>query len=239
MELTTARPRLLAISHGTGSVAGRTAVGALVAAVRARHGDVRGGFVDVLQPDVATVLARLELDRRGVIVPLLLSAGYHVHVDLRRAVRDRKDAVRIARALGPDAALVEVLRARLEQAGLEGGDRVVLAAAGSSDARAVDDCRVVGEALAARLGREVTVGFLSAAEPRLPAAVGAARDGGGRVVVASYLLAPGYFQDRAAQAGAEVVTDPLLVAHETPAPGLVDLVLRRYAEAAARFDEAA
>ena len=49
------------------------------------------------------------------------------------------------------------------------------------------------------------VGFLSAAEPRLPDAVAAARSDaaadGGRVVVANYLLAPGFFDDLARSGG--------------------------------------
>ena len=49
---------------------------------------------------------------------------------------------------------------------------------------------------------------------------------GGRVVVASYLLAPGYFHDRVLEAGADVVTDPL-----APDDRLVQIVLDRYDEA--------
>ncbi len=87
-------------------------------------------------------------------------------------------------------------------------DRIVLAVAGSSDRRAVEDCRDMAARLAAASARDVSVGFLSAAEPRLPDAVAAARSdaaaGGGRVVVANYLLAPGFFDDLARSAGADV-----------------------------------
>jgi hypothetical protein len=45
----------------------------------------------------------------------------------------------------------------------------------------------------------------------VPDAVAAARRGGAdRVVVASYLLAPGHFHDKLAGAGADLVTAPLL-----------------------------
>jgi sirohydrochlorin ferrochelatase len=57
-------------------------------------------------------------------------------------------------------------------------------------------------------------------------AVAAARaglTGSGRVVAASYLLAPGFFHDRVARAGADVVTAPL-----APDDRLVDVVLDRY-----------
>lgn len=227
-------PALVAASHGTSSAEGRAAVAALVDAVRAAAGvdaEVLDAFVDVQQPDVASVLDGLE-DRPAVIVPLLLSAGYHVHVDLADDARDRAAAV--TGALGPDDRLVDVLVARLAEAGLRRDDRVVLAAAGSSDARAVVDCRDMGRRLAARLGRPVGVGFLSAARPTVADAVLRTRATHpvSRVVVATYLLAPGYFHDLAAAAGGDVTTAPLLRADAAPPDGLVDLVLDRYAEAA-------
>jgi sirohydrochlorin ferrochelatase len=104
----------------------------------------------------------------------------------------------------------------------------VLAAAGSSDERAVVDCRRAGELLAERLGVPVSVGFLSAAEPALPEAVAAARTAaaGAPVYVSPYLLAPGYFLDLVDAAGADVVAAPLLTPESTP-PELVEIVAER------------
>lgn len=228
------RPALVAASHGTSSPEGRAAVAALVDAVREASGgatEVLDAFVDVQQPDVPSVLDGLD-ERQAVIVPLLLSAGYHVHVDLADEARGR--AATVTGALGPDDRLVDVLVARLVEAGLRWDDRVVLATAGSSDGRAVDDCRDMGRRLAERLGRRVAVGFLSAARPSVAEAVANTRATHpvSRVVVASYLLAPGYFHDLAAAAGGDVTTAPLLRADAAPPAGLVDLVLDRYAEAA-------
>ena len=50
----------------------------------------------------------------------------------------------------------------------------------------------------------------------------------GRVVVANYLLAPGFFDDLARDAGADVTARPLLVPDEPAPRELVDLVLERY-----------
>ena len=69
-------------------------------------------------------------------------------------------------------------RRRLPRSAPIGDDAVVLAVAGSSDDRANEDCRATGAMLADLLGREVRSGFLAAAEPRLGAAVAAARAGG-------------------------------------------------------------
>ncbi|GAA6526328.1 CbiX/SirB N-terminal domain-containing protein [Intrasporangium sp. DVR] len=221
-------PALIACSHGTGSPEGRAAVAGLVSAVAARRPDldVRAAFVDVQEPDVNQVLDSLG-GAPGRVVPLLLSAGYHVHVDLSEAVATHP-AASLAGALGPDPRLAQLLADRLDEAGLRDDDHVVLAAAGSSDGRAVDDCRDLADALGRLIGRPSPAAYLSAAEPRLDAAVARAREAGGRVVVATYLLAPGFFADLVSRSGADVVTAPLLLPTEPPSRTLVDIVLDRY-----------
>lgn len=230
-------PALVAASHGTSSAEGQQAVAALVAAVRHAAPDlvVADAFVDVQQPDVASVLESTAVEDDAVIVPLLLSAGYHVHVDLARDVAGASGAVTLGGALGPDDRLVDVLGERLHEAGLRDDDRVVLAAAGSSDARAVADCRDVARRLARHLGRPVAVGFLSASRPSLADAIARTRATHpvSRVVAASYLLAPGSFHDLAVAAGATITTAPLLRPDAPPPAQLVELVLDRYAAAGA------
>ncbi len=222
-------PVLVASSHGTASPDGQAAVDALVRAVASRRPDldVRAAFVDVQQPDPASVLRSLPPGRAARLVPLLLSAGYHVFVDLTEAAADAPNTS-VAPALGPDDRLAHLLLAQLEACGLRDDDVVVLGAAGSSELSAVEDCRQAAVALGGILGRHVTVGFLSAARPRLADAVAAQRIPGRRVVVATYLLAPGYFADQAAASGADVVTAPLLTPDRPPAPELVDIVIERY-----------
>jgi sirohydrochlorin ferrochelatase len=245
---TVAAPVLLATSHGTSDPAGQRAVVALVDAVAAAAGHltVMGGYVDVQTPDVPTCLSGIadgsaasgaDPVRPVVIVPLLLSAGYHVRVDLAEAAAAASQPVRVTGALGPDLRLARVLADRLHAIGLRRDDRVVLAAAGSTDANAVADCHTVGDQLATVLGRPVTVGFISAAQPRLADAVHAARVGApGRVVVATYLLAPGYFAGLAAGCGADAVSAPLLVDGVAPPRELVDVVIDLYTSAA-RLEE--
>jgi len=231
------RPALLAISHGTSSPAGQAAVAALVDAVARRLPDtiVRLGHVDVQQPDVAASLDAIPAGTPVVIVPLLLSAGYHVRVDLIHQSAGRDD-VTIAPALGPDERLVDALATRLATVDPRPGDALVLAVAGSSDDRANEDCRITARMLGERLGREVAVGFLAAADPRLDVAVSAAGTAGDRVVVADYLLAPGYFHDLAVTlSGSATVAPPLLGSDEPPA-SLVDLVVDRYNGAARLSD---
>jgi sirohydrochlorin ferrochelatase len=100
----------------------------------------------------------------------------------------------------------------------------VLAAAGSSDAAALDDVRRLAGDWRTAGWRDVRAAFASAAGPTVEEAVDALRrEGAGRVAVASYLLFPGRIADRLLAAGADVTSAPL-----TDAPEVVELVLRRY-----------
>jgi len=229
---------VVAASHGTSSPDGQAAVRRLVERVAASlDAPVLGCHVDVEQPDVPTALSSAAaLADDALIVPLLLSAGYHVYVDLADSATEAPLPASVTGALGPDSRLVDVLAQRLAEAGLRDSDAVVLAAAGSSDARAVADCRTTGVLLAERLGRPVTVGFISAATPPLPEAIRQTREAhpGARVVVATYLLAPGYFATLAEQAGGDVTTAPLLTPWSTP-DAMVEVVRDRVDAAAAEL----
>jgi sirohydrochlorin ferrochelatase len=224
---------LVATSHGTDSPAARSAITALVDAVREAcpHLDVREAFVDVQEPPVARVLDRL--DGLAVVVPLLLAPGFHVHVDIQEAV-DRPTAV-AARTLGPDARLTALLLDRLRQAGARPHDVVVLGAAGSTDVRALRSVDAAARLLGAARGTPVPVGHVGGSGPAVEDVVRHVRGSGRRVVVASYLVAPGFFHDRLDRCGADVVTRPLLDGRDVD-PGLVSLVLDRFAEATALLD---
>jgi sirohydrochlorin ferrochelatase len=220
---------LVACAHGTRSAAGRRLIAELaLSARRLRPGlETWAAFVDVQPPTVADVVAELAAGGRAtVVVPLLLSGGYHVHVDIAQAVERHRGAV-AARPLGPDPRLVGVLVDRLTEAGADPADpgtAVVLAAAGSSDLRAVSDVEATANLLQRHWTGPVTIGYGSAARPTVPAAVAAARAAGAiRVVVAAYLLAPGHFHDRLAAAGADAVSAPLL-----PDDRVAALLLDRY-----------
>lgn len=226
-----ARPALLAVSHGTSDVDGARSIAALVARVAERlpDVDVREGFVDVQQPDAASALAAI--DGPVVVVPLLLSQGFHVHHDLHGVVAQRPDAV-VTAPLGPDRLLAEVLATRLD--GIAHPDSpVVLAVAGSRDERSVPDAEGIAALLRERTGRRVDLAYLAARHPDLPTALAAAPD----AVVATYLLGRGFFFDLAVRhAGGHPVTTPLLddlLADEGIPDPLVELVIARYEQAVA------
>lgn len=224
---------LVAVSHGTSDPAGQATIARLVDAVRHRlpRVDVRQAFVDVESPSIGDVLA--ETSGPATIVPLLMGAGFHVHVDIARAIDEHRRAGLVAEAagtLGPDAAVTGILVDRLHDVGLADGDAVVLGVAGSSDIRARLAADRAATMLAARLGRRVRVGHLGGAGRPAAAVINEARRAlrpAGRVLVASYLLAPGHFTSRLAACGADAVTAPL-AGGVTVDDRLTELVVRRY-----------
>ena len=225
---------LVAVSHGTADPRGRGAIGRLVDAVRDRLPgvDVRQAFVDVETPDLPAVLA----DIRGpaTVVPLLLGAGFHVHVDIAAAVDARVAAggsTVTSPTLGPDPAITGVLLDRLRDVQLTPDDAVVLAVAGSSDVRARLSADRAAAMLATSLRRRVRVGHLGGLGRPLEEVVAEARrETEGRVIAASYLLAPGFFATRLDASSADLVTSPLSSGVRLD-DRLVDVVVRRYRQA--------
>ncbi|WP_411730859.1 sirohydrochlorin chelatase [Paeniglutamicibacter sp.] len=226
-------PDLVAVSHGTDDPAGRAAIRALVDVVDLALSDisVHAAFVDVQDPRVDPFLNSRAIDpgQAAALVPLLLSAGTHASGDLSRAAGGLP-GTKVAAPLGPDASLAAVLHRRLVEAGWIPGEAVVLACAGSTDPRGLADCRTMAQLLAGRLQVPVTPAFISAAEPRLPDVLAAAGvlNPGRRSVVASYLLAPGYFANLAASCSPDVLSAPLLDPNQAPPRELVDIVIERY-----------
>ncbi len=225
----TANPTLICCAHGTRGAAGRGAIGALIAAVRTELPQlrVRAAFVDVQGPSIAAVVQQVTATGPAIVVPLLLSSGYHLGVDIARAVRGAPAVA--APALGPDPRLTQLLWDRLQATALTPEDVLLLAAAGSSTPQSALDVANIAEQLAARHPGPLLVGYGASREPRVPQAVQSARDRypGRRVVIASYLLAPGFFHDRLGQAGADALTGPLLSSTAVDSK-VVQIVADRY-----------
>ncbi|WP_298330751.1 CbiX/SirB N-terminal domain-containing protein [Haloactinopolyspora sp.] len=214
---------LVAVAHGTRAPEGPVVLDELLDGVRSRLPGVpvHLAYVDVIEPTLEQVLASVH--GRAVVVPMFLASGYHVRVDVPNAVEATGGSASVTAALGPDDALVAVVADRLRAAGAV-PDAVVLAAAGSSDAGALAEVESVARRLETVLDREVAVGYVTTASPSVGEAVESLRASGARTVgIASYLLAPGLFQQRLAEAGADVVAAPI-GAHEA----VMDLVVERF-----------
>lgn len=216
---------LIACSHGTVHSEGRAAVSGLVQALRreAHHREVVSAYVDVQEPSIDDVV-RATSGRR-IILPLFLSSGFHVNFDIVRA-SGLDSMVSAAPALGPDWVLAEIGVRRLFEAGAGPEDTIVLASAGSSDQGALYDVSKAARLLSAVWGGRVHVGSIGGGDTPIGEAVDIARAYGHRVVVSTYLLAPGTFNDRLQECGADILTAPILDGG-SPDPRLVNLVLAR------------
>ncbi|AYG02135.1 sirohydrochlorin chelatase [Gryllotalpicola protaetiae] len=234
-------PALLAVVEGASEVTDDGTVDLLLTAVRRAAPELRvvPAVIDVHQPELRNVLeSEFDDDEPVVAVPLMLAPGVHLHGDLERALSaDPGRPATLAPSLGADEAIVELLAYRLLHSGLGPDDVIVMAAAGSSDHHVVRESVDVGRRLAHLLERYVTVGFLSAAVPRLTGAVDTMRrlHPGSRVAISSYLLSPGRFADAVAEVEGDVIAGPLLMPGRRPPQALVDLVLARYRDGAAQL----
>jgi sirohydrochlorin ferrochelatase len=244
-------PPLVAVAHGSADPRAAGSVGDLLRLVRSRAAarglaappglDVRMAFLGHAPPSPGQVLGAVE-SGPVVVLPLLLTAAYHSKTDLPALLAEARRAnprlrISYGGTLGPHPLLLRALSRRLgETVGETDGDldpgrtSVVLAAAGSSDPAAnATITRLAARWQAAEGWRAVVPAYASAMSPS-PAEAVRALAPGGPVVVATYLLAPGFFADRirreALDAGAAAVSGALGATTE-----VADVVLDRYAAA--------
>jgi sirohydrochlorin ferrochelatase len=218
----------LLVAHGTRKADGVATIADLAERVGGLLGQrVRTAFVDVLGPTPADVLSELP-DGPAVVVPAFLAGGHHVRVDIPAFVAaSGHPDVTVTAALGPSPNVVRVLTDRLVQSGWGHHDSVILAAAGTNDPRARVDLRATAALLSAAIGGRAELAYAATGEPSVSDAVAAMRGHGARrIVVASYLLADGLFQDRLRHSGADVVTAPL-----GTHPGVARLIASRFRRA--------
>lgn len=224
------QPLLVLCAHGTRNEVGQQVILDVAQAVRESLGvEVRETYVDVQDPKIDDVIASVPTSEgvSAIVVPYLLAGGYHVHVDIAEAVKDRPDVL-AAPALGPDPRLIDILIDRIHEAGVAETATVVVAPAGSSDRRSQLDTERAADLLRSRWGGPVRVGYAAGIKPSVAEAVQAAREFGENeqdsdVAVVSYLLSPGYFQDILSNAGADHVTAPL-----APDARIVEIIAERY-----------
>lgn len=214
---------MIACAHGTNNAEGRERINEVRAEIAALRPGVKvlEAYVDVQEPALPDVVAGLAAGVRAVVVPLLLTVGFHVQVDIAEAVASRPDTVAAA-PLGPDPRLAKLLDERLGE--LPPGWGIVLAAAGSSRPEAAEQIEVLAADLAVRRPERIVPAYGASARPSVPEAVAQLRsEGVAGVAIASYLLSPGYFHDQLAKTGADVVAKPLL-----PSALLAELALEHF-----------
>ncbi|MFG3698115.1 uroporphyrinogen-III C-methyltransferase [Micromonospora sp. NPDC047620] len=243
---------LVIVGHGTRSAAGVDQFVAFVERVRRRAagavGDVEGGFIELSRPPLTDAVGAL-VDRGHrslVALPLVLTAAGHGKGDIPAALaRERQRHPGLSyvygRPLGPHPLLHTAIEQRIDAA-LAGADRagtwVALIGRGSTDPDANAEVAKVARLLWEGRGYAgVEPGFISLAEPSVPAVLDRLRRlGARRIVVAPYFLFAGVLPDRiVAQSADFAAAHPDLDVRVADLIGdcdaLADLVLERHAEA--------
>lgn len=227
-------PALVVVAHGSRDPRALSTVRALLDRVRALRPalPVHLGHIELNAPLLPDTLAALG-EREAVLVPLLLSRGYHVKQDIPEMAAASPARTGVAAPLGPHSLLVDALHDRLTEAGwptrAPRDGAVVLASAGSRDPESRTDTGRTAALLAERLGVPVLPAYASAAAPTVPEAVRAlTAQGYRRVAVASYFTAPGRFATECAAAAPWIASAPL-----GTHPAMARLLLHRYDQASA------
>ena len=248
---------LVAVAHGSTDPRAAAAIGELMPLVAARAAerglsvpDPRVAYLGHAAPSLPQVMSAFGPGERVTVLPLLLTAAYHSKTDIPRVLARTGVRVRYGKPLGPHPLLLRALERRLPGTAFEipAETGVVLAAAGSSDPEANATIARLAARWQVRTGwfavrpayaSAATGGQGGTAGPDPATAVTRLREAGARrVVVASYLLAPGLFADRirdASLAAGAAAVSPVLGA----APEVADVVLDRYMEVRSRARAAA
>ncbi|MFT4187122.1 MAG: hypothetical protein QM621_00915 [Aeromicrobium sp.] len=216
---------LIMAAAGTSCLEGRANVLRLVNAVRREaHGlDVADGYVDRQSPRLSEVVRSTVGPR--VIVPLLPTRDRGALRAMTAAAGD-DPTVTVTAPIGPDWVLAEIAVQRLMEVGARPGDVIVLGAEAAATTGAADDLAAAARMLGAVWGGRVAVTGTCGSERSLAEVVAAARARRRRVVLSSYALTSGAAHQALGEAGADVVTAPLLPSGP-PDPRLVGLVLAR------------
>lgn len=215
--LTRTSTRLVTVAHGTRKTEGNEVAQLLTAAAGELLGmSAIATYVELSEPLFADVMASAE--EPAVVVPLLLSTGFHMRSDLPDQAALAHVPVTMGRQLGPDPLLAQAQVERLVEAGARRGQRVVLVAAGSSDEAATCDQMCAVAHLARAWDGPVELATLSGHGAR-PSDVIRPGD-----AVSPYLLSPGFFHDRLKREAPQgvVVADVM-----GPHRAVVDLVVER------------
>lgn len=225
---------MILTAHGSADPRSSATTHAVAERVReARPGlDVRVAFCEKDAPNLRDVLE--SLDAPAVVTPLLLASAYHARVDIPAMIAQAGADVIQADTLGEDPRLVDVMRVRLAEAGVDPHDRavgVLVVAVGSSRAAAnARTSTLAGPLAVGTRWSGVQVAYATGPQPSVLDGVQMLRSRGARrVVIAPWFIAPGRITDRVAEiahtAGISVVAP--LGAHPLVAQTVVD-----------RFDQA-
>lgn len=212
-------PPLVMVAHGSRREEARHSIDRLrdlVVAIRPGL-QVFASYIELCDPLFPSILR--ELSQSAIIVPLLLTHGFHLATDVRAVAYE--NGFETSEPLGPDSKLIDLLNLRLKQAGTPDDASIILAAAGSKDKASNKDVELVAQALSRLRGVTVKVGFIGSAMPNFFEVARKIQDR--NIAVSPYLLSPGKFSESLANCGMPWIAEPLGI-HQL----IAQLILDRY-----------
>lgn len=220
------RKTVILCAYGSPTLAGRSALGSLINAVRreAPHFDVVDAYLDTQQPHLTDVIRSVSGPK--IVVPLILGYDRAVQQAIVDGLDEPSDDVTLTPPVGPDWVLAELGVRRLIEAGAKPGDTILLAVDDADSDRAMSEVSKAARLLSAVWGGRVHIGAIHGTKAPLADALDVARAYNQRVVVSLYALAATAAANSIGRLGADVVTAPLLNAG-LPEPRLIALVLSR------------
>jgi sirohydrochlorin cobaltochelatase len=205
---------LIGLAHGSRDPRSAAAIGDLMTAVAALRPGLRtcSAFLDLSEPDLTTVVARLDVER-AVVVPLLFAQAFHATKDVPDAVIQaaRRTGSSLVTggilALGPD--VLAALQQQARAAGVRGDQVIQLLAVVTSDPVANGADADLAQLWSSTRRGAVRAVFATCA-PLATDVLGEPWDSSPAVV--PLFLAPGLLLDQVARRAAElgvVVAEPL------------------------------
>lgn len=222
---------LIGLAHGSRHAQVGEGVESVLAAVTEQTGiATAAAYLDLTAPDLDSLTAGLAAagERAAVVVPLLFTDAFHARVDVPAAVTAAAGSsglrLQLAPILGTGDDVLDVLAQRLDAAGAEPDEAVLLYAVGSSRPDANAAVADLARRLAARRGAPCRAGF-GTTEPRAAEVLDELRTAHrGPGTVLPLFVAPGLLLDTfapAVHAAGWRLADPL-------GPLLAPLVSHRY-----------
>lgn len=196
--------RLILTAHGSADPRSSAVTEAIAEEIRCLRPElaVRVAFCEQSTPNLRDVLD--DLHGPAAVTPLLLADAYHARVDIPAMVAGsaagRRGDVLQARTLGEDPRLVEVMRQRLSEIGVnaDASDTgILVVAVGSSHTAANARTATVASALAQPGGwSTVRVAYATAPHSVAQGIAKLRQTGVSRIALAPWFIAPGRITDR-------------------------------------------
>lgn len=217
-------PPLMAVAHGSRDPLASASISLLMDMVRNKKPGLRvmATYLALCGPSFVESAGRISPD--SVVVPLLMSRGYHLYHDIEDVCKSW--SCKVTGVLGPDEMLTDVIVNRLEQGGIPHDTPIILAAAGSLDKDGRSGIESAATSLERKLNVMVVPALVCETSPSLAHVVAnLTKKSNRRIAIASYLLSPGRCYAKIKEVNADWITAPV-----GPDGLVADLILKRYDE---------